>query len=194
MNTRIYLARHGETLWNKTQRLQGQLDSELTPLGKTQSLEIATKLATKNINLIISSTLGRALQSAFICQQKLKIEHQISAGLMERNLGNWQGEEVKQLQVLPEYGEILNQVTSLQIKNSESALACGQRILNTLKQLANEHLGQNLLIIFHGEALRCLLFLLGKKGTNNAFNLYKNGCVVTIEFQPKEPYFTITAE
>ena len=194
MKTRIYLARHGETLWNKTQRLQGQLDSELTPLGKAQSLEITAKLATKNINLIISSTLGRALQSASICQQELKVDHQTSASLMERNLGSWQGVEVKKLQVLPEYGEMLNQVTSLQINRAESALACGQRIFNTVKQLANEHLGQNLLIIFHGEALRCLLFLLGKKETNSAFNLYKNGCVVTIEFQPKEPYFTLTAE
>ena len=41
MPTKIYLARHGETLWNKTQRLQGQLDSELTSLGKIQSLDVA---------------------------------------------------------------------------------------------------------------------------------------------------------
>lgn len=191
MKTRIYLARHGETLWNKTQRLQGQLDSELTPLGKTQSLEIAGTLATKNIDLIISSPLGRAVESAFICQQKLKVTHQISDNLMERNLGVWQGKEVKTLQLLTEYDELLNQVTSLKIKYSESALACGQRIFNSLKQLANEHLGQNLLIIFHGEALRCLLFLLGKKDTSNAFDLYKNGCIVTLDFQPNMPHLTI---
>ncbi|MDX2367035.1 MAG: histidine phosphatase family protein [Colwellia sp.] len=191
MKTRIYLARHGETLWNKTQRLQGQLDSELTPLGKTQSLQIADKLVTKNIDLIISSPLGRALESAFICQQKLHVTHQISENLMERNLGDWQGEEVNKLQVLPAYDEMLNQITSLTINNAESALACGQRIFKTLKQLANEHLGQNLLIIFHGEALRCLLFLLGKKETTNAFDLYKNGCIVTLDFQPQVPYFTI---
>lgn len=191
MKTRIYLARHGETLWNKTQRLQGQLDSELTPLGKTQSLQIADKLVTKNIDLIISSPLGRALESAFICQQKLHVTHQISENLMERNLGDWQGEEVNKLQVLPAYDEMLNQITSLTINNAESALACGQRIFETLKQLSNEHLGQNLLIIFHGEALRCLLFLLGKKETTNAFDLYKNGSIVTLDFQPQVPYFTI---
>jgi len=191
MQTRIYLARHGETLWNKTQRLQGQLDSELTPLGKTQSLEIAEMLATKNINLIISSPLGRALQSAVICQQKLNVTHQISNNLMERNLGVWQGEEVKTLQALPEYNELLKQVTSRTVDNSESALACGHRIFDTLKELGYEHTGQNILIIFHGEALRCLLFLLGKTDTSNAFTLYKNGCVVTLDFTPKAPYLTI---
>jgi len=194
MKTRIYLARHGETLWNKTQRLQGQLDSKLTPLGKTQSVEVANKLASKNIDLIISSSLGRALESAYICQQKLNISHQISINLMERNLGSWQGQEISTLNILPEYDEMLHQVTLLQINSAESALACGQRIFNTLKQLANKHLGQNLLVIFHGEALRCLLFLLGKKATNNAFSLYKNGCIVTLDFQPKAPYLTIISE
>lgn len=194
MQTRIYLARHGETLWNQTQRLQGQLDSKLTPLGKTQSLEIADKLATKNINLIFSSPLGRALESAFICQQKLNVAHQVSTDLMERNLGDWQGNEVKKLKTLPEYNEMLNQVTSLQINSAESALACGHRIFEDLKQLGNEYIGHNLLVIFHGEALRCLLFLLGKKETNNAFNLYKNGCIVTLDFQSKAPYLTIISE
>lgn len=192
MPTKIYLARHGETLWNKTQRLQGQLDSELTPCGEKQSLEVANKLATKNINIIISSPLGRAVESALICQQQLNIPHQISANLMERNLGIWQGREVKVLQRLPEYSELLNQVTSLNIENAESALACGQRIFNALKQLATEHIEKNLLIIFHGEALRCLLFLLGQKETKNAFDLYKNGCIVSLDFQPKQPYFTLS--
>jgi len=191
MQTRIYLARHGETLWNKTQRLQGQLDSKLTALGKMQSLKIAETLATKNINFIISSPLGRALETAVICQQKLKVDHQISDDLKERNLGDWQGKEVEKLQLLPEYNEMLNQVTALKIENSESALVCGQRILDTLKQLGNEHLGQSLLIIFHGEALRCLLFLLGKIDNSNAFHLYKNGCVVALDFQLKNSHLTI---
>ena len=100
---------------------------------------------------------------------------------MERNLGTWQGEEVEKLQRLPEYVEMLNQVTSAELNSAESALSCGHRILNSIKQLANEHLGKNILIIFHGEALRCLLYLLGKKETSNAFNLFKNGCLVTLD-------------
>lgn len=192
MKTRLYLARHGETLWNKSQRLQGQLDSELTTLGKLQSANIADELATKNIQLIISSPLGRAISSATICQKKLNIPHQTSTNLMERNLGCWQGKEITKLKKLPDYHELFNNVTSLTVKNSESALACGQRILDTLLQLAKEHLGQNILVIFHGEALRCLLYLLGQRQINNAFNLYKNGCIIALDFQNKAPYFTLT--
>lgn len=194
MKTRIYLARHGETLWNKTQRLQGQLDSKLTSLGKIQSLSIAQKVAVKNISLIVSSPLGRAMESATICQQHLNVPHKTSSGLMERNLGSWQGKEVITLQSLPEYDEMLNQVTSLSRHNAESALSCGHRIFNQLKQLAKENIGQCLLVVFHGEALRCLLFLLGKTESNNAFDLYKNGCIVALDFQDKTPFLSISAE
>ena len=194
MKTTLYLVRHGETQWNKSQRLQGQLNSELTPLGETQSLNVAIRLASKNISIIISSPLGRAKQTADICQQKLQVTQQTSKYLMERNLGSWQGQEVKNLQLLPEYNEVLNQVTSLTIDNGESALDCGQRIFNTLLELANKHLGKNLLIIFHGEALRCLLFLLGKQDAKSAFHLYKNACIVTLDFQAKAPYFSIVEE
>jgi len=193
IKTTLYLVRHGETLWNKTQRLQGQLDSKLTERGKMQSLKVADILATKNINLIISSPLGRAVETAIICQQKLNLTHQISEKLMERDLGVWQGKEVKELQLLPEYDEMLNQVTTLTIKNSESAVACGRRISNSLKQLGNENQGQNLLIIFHGEALRCLLFFLGKTEHNNAFHLYKNGCIITLDFHLENSELSIAA-
>ncbi|MCI2284084.1 histidine phosphatase family protein [Colwellia sp. MSW7] len=124
--------------------------------------------------------------------KKLNVPHQTSTNLMERNLGCWQGKEISTLKMLPQYHELLNQVTSLTVKNSESALACGQRILYTLQQLATEHLGENILIIFHGEALRCLLYLLGQTQTSNAFNLYKNGCIIAVDFHSKAPYFTFT--
>ena len=53
MKTNLYLARHGETQWNKEQRFQGQLDSELTDVGKQQSAKIAHQLANNNIDLTL---------------------------------------------------------------------------------------------------------------------------------------------
>lgn len=191
MKTRLYLARHGETLWNKKRRLQGHLNSQLTPLGKLQSAHIAEKLSGIGINTIISSPLERAVETAFICQQAFNIPHKTYNSLLERNLGDWQGKDVSYLQTLPEYNELLNQVTSLTINNAESALDCGKRIFSALQQLANTHLGQNSLIIFHGEAMRCLFFLLGQTQTTNAFNLFANGCIVALDYQQTPPYFTI---
>ena len=59
MKTTLYLARHGETQWNKIQRFQGQLDSELTYIGQQQSDQLAQSLITSSIHLIVSSGLGK---------------------------------------------------------------------------------------------------------------------------------------
>ncbi|MCI2286112.1 histidine phosphatase family protein [Colwellia sp. MSW7] len=68
MTVNLYLARHGQTQWNKIQRYQGRLDSDLTSLGKQQSEKIALQLTHKNIDLIVSSPLGRAAAGAQICR------------------------------------------------------------------------------------------------------------------------------
>lgn len=48
--TRFLLARHGETQWNKQKKLQGQLDSPLTPLGIRQANELGQSLVQANID------------------------------------------------------------------------------------------------------------------------------------------------
>jgi broad specificity phosphatase PhoE len=45
MDAEIYLVRHGETEWNAQGRIQGCLDSPLTPNGREQARQIGMLLA-----------------------------------------------------------------------------------------------------------------------------------------------------
>lgn len=182
MSTNIYLARHGETVWNQTQRLQGHLDSPLTAVGQQQALTLASLVANYDINHIISSPLGRAIATANLCQKSLNIPLSIEPQMIERNLGDWQGQQVSQLQSLSDYNEVLQQVTTLNISNGESALACARRIHATLIAMARQHLGTNVLVILHGEALRCFMHQLGRKTSESAFSLYPNGKMITLSY------------
>lgn len=189
MKTTLYLARHGQTQWNKVHRFQGQLDSELTPTGKQQSVQLAECLISKEIDLIVSSSLGRAIASAKICQQKLTVPVISVDGLNERNLGHWQGQYVDDIKSDKSYHEILHQFTELNPLGGESALTCGERIYQTLKSLALNYQNNNLLIIFHGEALRCLLAKLGESSTDNAYQLFSNGCLVQLSYDHNKSTF-----
>jgi broad specificity phosphatase PhoE len=189
MKTTLYLARHGQTQWNKVHRFQGQLDSELTPTGKLQSEQIAEQVSSKKIGLIASSSLGRAIASAKICQQKLAAPVINLEGLNERNLGHWQGQYVDNIKGDKSYHEILHQFTELTPDGGESALTCGERIYQTLKSLAQNYQNNNLLIIFHGEALRCLLAKLGENSTDNAYQLFSNGCLVQLSYDHHTSHF-----
>lgn len=191
MQTNLYLARHGETLWNKEQRFQGQLDSELTDLGKEQSLQLAEFFSDKKIDLVISSPLGRAVSTAIICQHHLNIAVAVDRGLNERNLGQWQGKYVNTLMSEAIYTEVLQQFTDVAPLDGESAQACGQRIYRTIEAIAKQAPEQNILIIFHGEALRCFLFALGEKYTDNAYQLFANGSAFQLSYQHQNAMFKL---
>lgn len=62
----VFLARHGQTEWNREGRRQGQLDSPLTAEGIEQARRSARALAGHGIDGVFSSPLGRAATTAGI--------------------------------------------------------------------------------------------------------------------------------
>jgi broad specificity phosphatase PhoE len=192
MKTTLYLARHGQTQWNKVQRFQGQLDSSLTPLGQQQSEQLALDLTKQKIDLIVSSTLGRSINSALICQRILNIPIARSDALIERDLGPWQGKYIAEIQADKNYHEILHQFTEISLPSGESATSCGTRIYHALEQLAQNHLNKRILVIFHGEALRCFLAKLGQNSSNNAYELFDNACLLPLTYWHSDARFQLS--
>ncbi|MFH0794966.1 MAG: histidine phosphatase family protein, partial [bacterium] len=58
--TRVYLVRHGETVYHGTGKIYGQMDIPLSPRGEEQSRELAGRLKDKPSAAVISSDLQRA--------------------------------------------------------------------------------------------------------------------------------------
>lgn len=195
--TIFYLARHGETHWNKEKRLQGQLDSELTALGQQQAKNIAAILQEAKIDFIVSSPLGRALHTAEICQQSIKANLAINPLLAERYLGQWQGRPIQTVETHSDYSSIFHQFTDVCIpksasaERSESAKECGERVYNAIKTVALNSGNKSALVIFHGEALRCFLLRLGVKFTEDAYQLFANGSVTKVIYHHNQSEFEI---
>lgn len=91
----LYLVRHGQTDWNKEQRLQGQKDIPMNDEGIRQMKELADKLAEIGIKVdaIISSPLERAKISAQIIADRIEFTKSITvdADFLERNFGFLEG-------------------------------------------------------------------------------------------------------
>jgi len=66
MKTTLHLIRHGETIWNRENRIQGWADSPLTEEGKSQAEKLAPYLKKKKIKAATSSDQGRALKTGEI--------------------------------------------------------------------------------------------------------------------------------
>ena len=94
----IYLVRHGETVWNKMSRLQGRLDSPLTPRGIQQAHAIGETLRHEIKDIrdvsIETSDLGRARETAKIIADVLGFNLPamvLTPLLVEHDFGDWQG-------------------------------------------------------------------------------------------------------
>lgn len=88
---RLVMLRHGQTEWNATSRMQGQLDTDLTDLGREQAAAAAEVLAKRQPLAIVSSDLRRALDTATALGERSAVPVQIDTRLRETHLGDWQG-------------------------------------------------------------------------------------------------------
>ncbi|MEJ4112147.1 histidine phosphatase family protein [Corynebacterium kroppenstedtii] len=90
MARRLLLLRHGQTDYNATGRMQGQLDTPLSAQGREQARLAAKELAHWDIRLVIASDLSRAAQTADILAMAQGLTPSYDKRLRETHLGQWQ--------------------------------------------------------------------------------------------------------
>ncbi|NOX97436.1 MAG: histidine phosphatase family protein [Nitrospirae bacterium] len=89
--TKLILVRHGETDWNRENRIQGWLDIPLNEEGLKQAEKLAEELSEMKIEAVYSSPLKRALQTAEVVADKHHLAVRKISALREINQGKWQG-------------------------------------------------------------------------------------------------------
>jgi glucosyl-3-phosphoglycerate phosphatase len=88
---RLVMLRHGQTDFNAGNRMQGQLDTDLSDLGREQAVAAGETLAKRQPLQIVSSDLRRALDTAVALGERSGVPVSVDARLRETHLGDWQG-------------------------------------------------------------------------------------------------------
>lgn len=99
--TTLYLVRHGETVDNAARIIQGQRHGELSPTGVAQMEELAGLLSDTQFDVIVSSDLKRAYESATILADKMNLNVTTTSLLRERDWGDFTGRYIPDLKGLP---------------------------------------------------------------------------------------------
>lgn len=96
--TRVFLVRHGESVWNAQRRLQGHGGVGLSEAGRRQAEAVAGWLAeTLGPAPVVSSDLARARETAEPIAAALGADLQLDEDLRERSFGEWEGRSVHEL-------------------------------------------------------------------------------------------------
>jgi probable phosphoglycerate mutase len=117
-----YVARHGETDWNRAGRYQGQLESTLTDLGLRQAAALAGALRGSGAKRVIASPLARCVETARPVAEALGATVETDARLLEIAHGTWEGrlrDEIARDDA-PRMSAWLNDPTSVRFDGGES--------------------------------------------------------------------------
>lgn len=87
----VFIVRHGESEWNVEGRRQGQLDSPLTPAGRSTAQQLGALLSELDPDALFSSPLGRAWSTAQIIDAFLELGIRSEVGLSEIDHGELAG-------------------------------------------------------------------------------------------------------
>ena len=154
-STRLLLARHGETDWNRIGRWQGHADPPLNETGRRQAAELADRIAGDGIAAVYSSDLVRARETARTVGERLDLRVVEDPALREIDVGSWSGltrAEVEQR--FPQgYARWLGGEIG---HDGETREQLTERALKATLLIATRHPGGRVLVVTHGGVIRAL--------------------------------------
>jgi len=157
-STRILAIRHGQTAWNADSRIQGHTDIALDAVGEWQAQRLALALVDEELDVLYSSDLMRARQTAAPLAARKKLELRIDPGLRERGFGEFEGLSFKQIgQQWPEQAAAWRQRDpDFGARGGEVLRDFRDRVVTAVTQLAMVHRGQSVALVTHGGVLDLL--------------------------------------
>lgn len=157
--TKLYLLRHGQSEWNVLNKVQGQKNTALTEKGIEQAHKAAERLAKEKIDIIYSSDLKRACDTAKIVGKKLNLEVKELCGIREIGFGVWEGLDLDTIQRDHEihYKCWRTEPHRLKLEGGETLQIVQDRALKDVNKMVEENPGKNILIVSHGTAIKTLI-------------------------------------
>ena len=138
METTIFLVRHGETVDNARQIMQGQTQGELNQRGREQAEQVAQRLASEPLDAIVASDLHRAIQTAEVIAEPHGLPVVTTPLLRERDWGSFTGRFIPDLR---------NEVWPDDIESEEALL---ERARSFLINMTAPYPGKRVVAVGHG--------------------------------------------
>ncbi|OYW80144.1 MAG: histidine phosphatase family protein [Polynucleobacter sp. 32-46-5] len=165
--TRFCLIRHGETTWNTERRLQGHTDTPLNSRGEIQARQMAQALKNTSLSfdILYSSDLQRAVNTANAIEQLFGVQATIESALRERHFGVLQGLSIEQAPIAhPAIWQAhITRELDHDLAGGESILQFAARVEGVIEKLRMLHSGKTILLVSHGGTLDMMYRIASKQ-------------------------------
>lgn len=159
--TRFGVIRHARTTWNNAKRIQGRTETPLSDAGIQEARLWGRGLAPWGWDRILTSGMGRARHTAELLNESfggLPVEH--DARLIELEWGRWTGLYTRDLYEAEadETRRLESMGWDFRAPGGESRLEALERSLAAMRDAAQRHPGDRILVVTHMGILKCLLY------------------------------------
>ena len=191
MTRRLILLRHGQTHYNASFRMQGQLDTELSELGARQAHAVGRVLAPRRPWTILSSDLRRARDTAAALASEVGLGIHTDTRLRETHLGRWQGMTHSEVdEQWPEARQMWRSSPRWSPPEGESRIDVARRtraVVDELVEQSPEWNEQPAVLVAHGGAIAALTAALLELPVEQypMFNGLGNTCWVQLSAHPR---------
>lgn len=175
--TKLCLVRHGETDWNSLGKLQGRQDIPLNEIGVLQAIECREFLKSTNWDVIISSPLKRAKETAEIINNELKIPIIEMVEFIERDYGDAEGMTVT---------ERFTAFPNRNYTNQEDRETLTKRVMAGIQKINQLYQGKRVLLVAHGGVINTILAQFSNGEIGSGKTKLINACISNIEFIDEE--------
>ena len=188
--SRLFLVRHGETVWHAENRYAGRTDIALTPKGIQQANRLALWAATTSIQAVWSSSLSRAIKTATPAADALGLKLQIDDRLLELDFGRAEGHTKGELQLtMPEVLAAFRSDPVLHhMPGGEDPVVAAERGLAALRSIAAPLPPHgHALVVAHSTLLRlvlCRALGISLSRYRDLFPVFHNCAITEIEIRP----------
>ena len=153
--TTLLLVRHGETDWNRDGRWQGHSDTHLNEAGREQARSVAAEVG--EVDVVYSSDLARARETADIIAEELGVEVHVDARLRERSFGAWEGLTAAEIEAdFSDSHARWRAGNGAGADDAEPFDAFGARVRAFLADALERHPDETVLVVAHGGSIRVI--------------------------------------
>jgi probable phosphomutase (TIGR03848 family) len=155
----ILLIRHGENDYVKKGLIAGRIPGiHLNETGRQQAQKVAAWFCGAPVKAVFSSPLERAIETATPIAQVLDLPVVIRPGLIESDLGEWQGQSVKKISRLKIWKRVQNNPARMRFPGGESFADLQHRICQELETLAGDFQAKDVVIcVSHADPIKLAL-------------------------------------
>lgn len=159
---KFHFVRHAETIWHLSDRYAGHTDIELTEDGSKQTHKLQEWAQKQNIEMIYTSGLKRAIETAEPTCQSLNIPPKIEPGFNEVNFGVIEGLTKNEFaKMYPKLWDKFNiYPATTKFPFGESGLESLTRALKSIKNIMAQDCCKEILVVSHGTLIRLIITFL----------------------------------